>query len=101
MVYGIVDEPLYDAKSRVNGFAHVNYEERKDRIGILLCVNGAGMQYSWMKHQIARSGRDYNDMERMAASVPIGSDGVCVLPFGNGAERILENKNITSPVPHL
>jgi len=101
VVYGIVDEPLYDAKSRVNGFAHVNYEERKDRIGILLCVNGAGMQYSWMKHQIARSGRDYNDMEPMAASVPFGSDGVCVLPFGNGAERILENKNITSHVHHL
>ncbi|MCR9253528.1 MAG: FGGY family carbohydrate kinase [bacterium] len=101
VVYGIVDKPLYDPKSRVNGFAHVNYEDNFDRIGILLCINGAGMQYSWMKHQIARSGREYEDMERMASSIPIGSDGLCLLPFGNGAERILENKNLNSHFHNL
>ena len=101
VVYGIVDKPLFDSKSRVNGFAHVNYEDNFDRIGILLCINGAGMQYSWMKHQIARSGRHYEDMERMASSIPIGSDGLCLLPFGNGAERILENKNLNSHFHNL
>lgn len=98
VVYGIVNKPVFDEQSRVNGFAHVNYEDRHDRVGILLCINGAGIQYSWLKHQIARSDRDYTDMERMAATVPIGSDGVCILPFGNGAERIFNNRNIGSHI---
>ena len=98
VVYGIVDKPVYDRQSRVNGFTHVNYEDRHDRIGILLCINGAGIQYSWLKHQVARSDRDYSDMERMASTVPIGSDGVCILPFGNGAERMLSNKNVGSHI---
>ena len=92
VVYGIVDRPIYDPKSRVNAFANVNYEQAFNRIGVLLCLNGAGIQYSWLKHQVARSSHSYQDMERMASSVPVGSDGLCVLPFGNGAERMLENK---------
>ena len=98
VVYGIVDRPLYDKKSRVNAFAHVNYEDNFDRIGILLCLNGAGIQYSWMRHQVARSGRSYTDMERMVSTVPVGSDGLCILPFGNGAERMLENRNVNSHI---
>ena len=101
VVYGIVDRPIYDPKSRVNAFAHVNYEDNFDRIGVLLCINGAGIQYSWMKHQVARSDRTYGDMERMAASVPVGSDGLCVLPFGNGSERILDNKNLNAHIYNL
>ncbi len=101
VVYGIVDRPLYDAKSRVNAFAHVNYEENYDRIGILLCLNGAGIQYRWMKHQISLPDRSYSDMERMANSVSVGSDGLCILPFGNGSERILENKNLNSHIFNL
>ena len=98
VVYGIVDRPLYDEKSRVNAFAHVNYEDNFDRIGILLCLNGAGIQYSWMKHQVARSGRSYVDMERMVSTVPVGSGGLCILPFGNGAERMLENRNVNAHI---
>lgn len=98
VVYGVVDKPIFDQKSRVNSFAHVNYEENFDRIGVLLCLNGAGIQYSWMKHQIARTDRNYTDMERMVSTVPVGSDGLCILPFGNGAERMLENKNVNSHI---
>ena len=98
VVYGVVDKPLFDDRARVNSFAHVNYEENHDRIGILLCLNGAGIQYSWMKHQIARTDRSYIDMERMVSTVPVGSDGLCILPFGNGAERMLENKNVNSHI---
>lgn len=101
VVYGIVNRPLYDPKSRVNAFAHVNYQENYDRIGILLCLNGAGIQYSWMKHQVALSGRSYTDMERMASSVPVGSDGLCILPFGNGSERMLEDKKLNSHIFNL
>jgi xylulokinase len=98
VVYAIVNKLLYDRESGVNAFAHVNYEENYDRIGTLLCINGAGIQYSWIKHQIARGSHSYDDMERMAASVPIGSGGICLLPFGNGAERIFHNKNIGSHI---
>jgi xylulokinase len=101
VVYGIVDSLKYDPNSRVNAFAHVNYEEDYDRIGILSCLNGAGIQYSWMKHQVARSTSSYADMERMVSSVPVGSDGLCILPFGNGAERIFNNKNINSHITNL
>ncbi len=100
VVYGIVDEPIFDERSRVNAFAHVNYEQNFDRVGVLLCINGAGIQYSWMKHQMGRS-QAYADMERMATTVPIGADGLCILPFGNGSERILENKNLKSHVFNL
>lgn len=98
VVYGVVDRPIYDKKSRVNSFAHVNYETNHNRIGVLLCLNGAGIQYSWMKHQVARGDRNYTDMERMVSTVPIGSDGLCILPFGNGAERMLENRNVNSHI---
>lgn len=101
VVYGIVDRPIYDEKSRVNSFTHVNYEENHDRIGVLLCLNGAGIQYGWMKNQIALGGRQYDDMERMAGTVPVGSDGLCVLPFGNGAERILMDRNVSSHILNL
>lgn len=101
VVYGLVDRPIYDYKSRVNAFAHVNYEEKQDRIGMLLCLNGAGIQYSWMKHQVARGGTAYTDMERMVSTVPVGSGGLCILPFGNGAERMLENQNLDAHIHNL
>ena len=101
VVYGIVDRPVFDEKSRVNSFAHVNYEQNFDRIGVLLCLNGAGIEYSWIKHQVAREGHSYTDMERMASTVPPGSDGLCVLPFGNGSERMLENQNLNAHIFNL
>ncbi|MBL7790935.1 MAG: carbohydrate kinase [Saprospiraceae bacterium] len=93
VVYGIVDQPVFDSKSRVNAFAHVNYEQAFNRIGVLLCLNGAGIQYSWIKHQVARGSHTYADMERMVSTVPVGSEGLCMLPYGNGAERMLDNRN--------
>jgi xylulokinase len=101
VVYGIVDRPVFDKKSRVNSFAHVNYADHFDRIGVLLCLNGAGIEYSWIKHQVARSEHSYADMERMASTVPVGSDGLCLLPFGNGAERMLEDRNLNSHIFNL
>lgn len=91
VVYGVLDRPDFDPRSRVNGFAHVNYTAENPRIGILLCINGAGIQYSWIKHQVAPAGITYDEMENQAGSVPPGSDGLRILPFGNGAERMLCN----------
>jgi len=101
VVYGIVDKPVYDPESRVNGFAHVNHSKEKPRIGILLCINGAGIQYSWMKQQIAPLGTSFDDMEQMVATVPVNSDGLRIIPFGNGSERILGNKNLGSHIVNL
>ena len=101
VVYGVVDEVRHDNESRVNGFAHVNHGHDQTRLGLLLCINGAGIQYSWMKQQIARDGTSYSDMERMISSVPVGSDGLRIIPFGNGAERMLSNMKTGAQVNNL
>ncbi|AWW00314.1 xylulokinase [Arcticibacterium luteifluviistationis] len=92
VVYAVSDKVSYDPKSRINSFAHVNHQlDEQTRIGILLCINGTGILNSWVKHNIAK-GLDYPEMNQAAAKVNIGSNGLSVLPFGNGAERMLENK---------
>lgn len=98
VVYGIVEHLMYDVQSRINAFAHVNYEEDFSKIGILLCINGAGAQYNWLKRNVARKTTDLRDMDLMAASVPIGAGGVTILPFGNGSERMLNDQEIDSHI---
>ena len=94
VVYGVVDKPFIDPKTRVNSFAHVNYTQPDPKIGVLLCVNGAGIQYSWVRQMLASDGISYTDMERMVSSVEVNSDGLRIIPFGNGAERVLQNKDV-------
>ena len=101
VVYGVVDHPEYDPQSRVNGFAHVNHTCENPRIGILLCINGAGIQYAWVRQQMGENGMSYPDMEQLAEAVPVGSDGLRILPFGNGAERMLDNKDVGSKINNL
>ncbi len=101
VVYGIVDQPKYDPKSRVNGFAHVNYSKAQPRIGVLLCINGSGILYSWLNKWVAKAGVAYSDMEKMAQQIPVGADGLTILPFGNGAERMLENQNPGAQILNL
>jgi xylulokinase len=93
VVYGIGDKPNYDSQSRVNTFAHVNYTLEDPRLGVLLCINGTGILNSWLKQSVA-NGMNYLQMNEQASEVPIGSEGLCILPFGNGAERTLENKDM-------
>ena len=82
-----------EPKSRINAFAHVNHSTADTRLGLLLCINGAGSQFSWLKNQIAAPDTTYKEMDEMIETVPIGSEGLRILPFGNGAERMLENGN--------
>lgn len=91
VVYGVNGEVNYDKLSRVNTFAHVNYSKEETRLGILLCINGTGILNSWMKRNIAPE-CSYDELNRIAARVPVGCKGISILPFGNGAERILQNK---------
>ncbi|MDD4537233.1 MAG: FGGY family carbohydrate kinase [Petrimonas sp.] len=93
VVYGVLGEVNYDPLSRVNTFAHVNHTPGKPRLGVLLCINGTGILNSWIKRNMIQPGLDYNNMNELAQKSPIGSKGVSVIPFGNGAERVLKNKN--------
>ena len=91
VVYGVTEQVRYDPASRVNSFAHVNHTATHNRLGILLCVNGTGILNSWLrKHMMGNM--TYAEMNQLAASVPAGAEGVRFYPFGNGAERVLENK---------
>lgn len=99
VVYGVSDKIKYDPQSRVNTFAHVNHSPENTRLGILLCINGTGILNSWLKKLTGI--QSYNEMNTLAANIPVGSDGLVILPFGNGAERIFQNKNIGSQIINL
>ena len=94
VIYGVSDRLEYDAQSRVNTFAHVNYTTEQPLYGILACVNGTGILNSWLKNQLLGGRMSYEEMNDLASQAPVGSDGVVVLPFGNGAERVLENAEL-------
>lgn len=98
VVYGVVDKAVYDSKSRVNSFLHVNHSAEVPRIGVLLCINGAGIQYNWLKRQLAADATPYRYLEVLAQEIPIGADGLHILPFGNGAERMLGYKSIGAQI---
>lgn len=91
VVYGVNGTVNYDPQSRVNTFAHVNHTDEQTRLGVLLCINGTGILNSWIKRTMGTD-VSYAEMNDLAAGVPIGSQGLSVIPFGNGAERVLGNK---------
>ncbi|RNC88641.1 MAG: carbohydrate kinase [Allomuricauda sp.] len=100
VMYAVTDDFWVKECAKVNNFAHVNYDEKSVKnIGKLLCINGAGIQYRWLMNNLAVS--SYEEMNRLAAEVEIGSDGVCLIPFGNGAERILQNKDVGTRIVNL
>lgn len=98
VVYGVLDKLDYDTRSRVNTFAHVNYTPDQTRLGVLLCINGTGILNSWLRRNLAVEGLSYNDMNNLAAQSPIGAKGVSIIPFGNGSERVLENKEVNCSI---
>ncbi len=91
VIYGINDRLKYDKQSRINSFAHVNYSEENTRIGVLLCINGTAIFYRWMRVLLG-STLSYKEMNELTSSVEAGAKGLMALPFGNGAERMLNNK---------
>lgn len=98
VVYAVAERPVFDPQQRVNSFAHVNYTPENPLTGVLLCINGAGSLYRWVRENLPATSiiahrMEYGYMEQQASEVPIGSDGLCILPFGNGAERMLQNQN--------
>ena len=94
VVYGVLDDVKYDPLSRVNIFAHVNHKPEQTRLGVLLCINGTGILNSWIRKNMVPGELSYHDMNMLAARSPIGAKGISVIPFGNGTERVLENRNV-------
>ncbi len=94
VVYGINGSVEYDQLSRVNNFAHVNHTAEAPRIGVMTCINGTGILNSWIKKNVAPESISYAEMNLLAEKVPVGSEGITILPFGNGAERVLQNREI-------
>ncbi|MBD3240504.1 MAG: carbohydrate kinase [Chitinivibrionales bacterium] len=101
VVYGVTDRPLYDSRSRVNTFVHVNHAESSPRYGMLLCVNGTGILNSWLRRLLGEQAVSYVEMNAIAAQAPVGADGLIVLPYGNGAERTLGNRDTGALVQGL
>ncbi len=101
VVYGVNGKVNYDTLSRVNTFAHVNHSADQTRLGVLLCINGVGILNSWVKRNVAPEGINYPALNDLAATVPIGSEGLSILPFGNGAERMLQNKQVDCSIHGL
>lgn len=101
VVYGVSEEIKYDPYSRVNTFAHVNHTENINRLGVLLCINGTGILNSWMNKNVGNRMYDYYQMNVLAEKIAVGSEGISILPFGNGAERVLRNKNIGAQISGL
>lgn len=100
VVYAVTNSLSVKESSRVNNFAHVNYQKGASaRIGKLLCINGAGIQYRWLLNNLALS--SYEEMNALASEIPVGSDGVCLIPFGNGSERMLNNKEIGTRIVNM
>lgn len=100
VIYGVSDHLVYDEKSRINSFAHVNFTEAQKRIGVLLCINGTGILNSWIK-KICDDTFSYPQMNTAASVIEPGSNGLRILPFGNGAERMLENKMVQSHIHNI
>lgn len=100
VIYAVTDKLLSDQFSRVNSFVHVNHTKENKRVGVLLCINGAAIMNSWIK-KIGGEKLSYKEIDHRAASIQPGSDGLLVLPFGNGAERMLQNKLIDAHISNI
>jgi xylulokinase len=99
VIYGVTDKKKYDPLSRVNTFLHVNHNHSQTRLGVLLCINGTGILNSWLRRNTGSL--SYDEMNSLAEKVSPGSDGLRILPFGNGAERMLGNKETGARIEGL
>ena len=101
VVYAVSGSLNCDSQSRINAFAHVNHKNDAPHIGILLCINGAGISNSWIRKLVGDAALTYDAMNQLASAVPVGTRGLAVLPFGNGAERMFRDRDISASVYRL
>lgn len=101
VLYGITDNLNATEGVKLNNFAHVNHHNKQPRIGKLLCINGSGIQYRWLKNNFRLEKDSYQEMNFLASTVPVGADNLQILPFGNGAERMFDNQTIGTHICNL
>jgi xylulokinase len=101
VVYGVSATAKYDPASRVNSFVHVNHTKKSKRVGVLLCINGTGISMSWLRRMVGKTSLGYAELNAQAAEIPAGSEGMLVVPFGNGAERMLEDADVGAHVLNI
>ncbi len=102
VIYGVTDKPVADIQSRVNTFLHVTDTQEHRRNGVLVCVNGTGRLYSWLRQLLSAGGEiDYQRLNELAADVAVGSEGLRLYPFGNGGERIFQNRNLRGHIQDI
>lgn len=100
VIYGVTDQLAADPESRINSFAHVNYTSARKRLGVLLCINGTGIMNRWIR-QVSGNLLSYPQINDEAGRVAPGSDGLLVYPFGNGTERMLNNRLLHASMLHI
>jgi xylulokinase len=100
VIYAVTDKLFSDPLSRVNSFVHVNHTKDEKRIGVLLCINGAAIMNSWIK-KVCCENLSYKEMDALASTIKPGSEGLFILPFGNGSERILRNKIVDAHIENI
>lgn len=101
VIYAVTDQRVTDKRSRVNTFLHVNDNPDQPRLGVLLCVNGTGIMNRWLRKMLGPAAMTYDEMNSLAARAPVGAEQLVVLPFGNGAERMLDNREVGASVHGL
>ena len=100
VIYAVSDQLTYDDESRVNTFAHVNYTTAQKRLGVLLCINGTGIMNRWVRN-ITGEQVSYQQLNNAAENIPAGSEGLTILPFGNGSERMLTNRTVQAHIHNI
>ena len=101
VIFALSDKLNFNWESRINIFAHVNHQKHNPRLGHLLCINGAGIQYAWLRKHLSGNGVEYKEIEELIRSIPVGADGLRILPFGNGAERMFDNRTVGAQINNL
>lgn len=92
VIYAVTDQLAGDRQQRINTFQHVTNSTAAIRNGLLLCINGSGISYSWIKKLLGDI--DYPMLNELANPMPAGADGLMFYPFGNGAERLFQNQTL-------
>lgn len=104
VMYAVTDKNTGDDQNRINTFLHVNDTELQKSNGVLLCINGSGITYQWLRKLLSH-GREkmisYEQLNLEAAKVAPGSEGLRFYPFGNGVERIFNNREVNSGIENL
>ncbi len=105
VIYAVTENNVSDEQNRVNTFLHVNNSEEAKRNGVLLCINGSGILYQWLRKIMSLGNSNglisYDQLNQEAARAEVGSKDLRFYPFGNGVERIFNNKEANSGIQNL